>query len=399
MRYQSSVLARWVEIRIGWPVCLSRTAPTFRQLRVESVAVGYGVGVIRSKSFFRRLVLAGVEAGTAAGLAWWVASMLLDSRRPIYATVAAVVVTGAGLDRRVGKVNSMLKGMGIAIILSEIGVLLFGTGEVQISVITALAVILTRLLTKDILAVVYAGLNAGILVGLGGEGWVPDRLLEALIGAGVAYTLIFLVLPPKPGLQLREALDGQLAVAQENLERIADSLRSYRPDEAADAERRSERIDGDRRDLVESFHFSEEVTRFSPWRRSQKSLIERIRRRTRNLEPILRDTTNLIRTAGRLSKQNRARYPKLAAAIDEHADAFGVMRTVFLAEEIPVESSKAISRHATESLHCIDKVASNDRLHEAVVEEIVNLAHQIRRWLDQVEFTRDANHDGNTIAS
>lgn len=347
---------------------------------------------ISSRSGLRHVFVAGLETGAAAGLAWWAASGLLNSEQPVYATVAAVVVTGAGFDRRAGKVLSMLKGIGVAIVLSEVGVRLIGSGSVQIAVVTALSIVVARLITQDPLSIVYAGLNAGILVGLGGDGWVPDRLLEALIGAGVAYALIYLALPPRPGVHLRQALDTQIDLARDNLARISDSLRAGQPEGAADAESDSEEIDRHLGSLGETFDFSEEVSRFSPWRRRHRSMIERVRRRTRSLEPVLRDATSLIRIAARLAEEDTSYPPQLAEALDEQASAFEQMKDVLLTKDIPEDRAEAIRRRNDRARALVTDIDRIDNLPRAVIEEILNLANEIEAWIHRPENATSGEH-------
>lgn len=340
----------------------------------------------RLRSKYGRLVVASAETGVAAGVSWWLAGSILGVETPFYAPVAAVVVLGAGFNRRVGNVTSMLQGMAIAIVLAEVAVRLVGYGPMQVAGVTALAIAATKLVTNDQLAIVYAGLNAGILVGLGGEGWVPDRLVEALVGAGVAYGLIFLIIPPRPTRYARLAVDNQIDIARHNLGLTAHALRQADSEEAADAEKRSAQIDRNVATLDRTFEFSEEVSRFSPWRGGQASETKAMWGRAHALQQVLRNTTILVRVASRMAERNETPHAHLAEAIDEQAEAVETMRRITEYEFIDGEGALDLSEHTERARRlALRDCGDSDRLHQAVVEEVSSLTDEIMNWIDDLE--------------
>ena len=340
-----------------------------------------------TSSRLRRILAAGLQAGTAAGLAWFLGGIVLGTDSPIYAPVAAVVVIGAGFDRRIDKVTAMLKGMAIAIVLSEIGVSLAGSGPIQIAAVTGLAIIVARLVTDDLLAVAYAGLNAAILVALGGEGWLPDRALEALVGAGVAYALIYLVFPPRPRNHVRGAIRRQIETARDNLGLVADALRSADSEAASGAESRSEQIDRNVGSLIDAFEFSHEVSRLSPWRRRDLSSTIGLRDHARRLQSVLRDSTVLVRVASRLATRSDDAHEHLADAVEKHSDALkGIVETIGDDDADLADSTKAVRQDVDEARSFGRTVCGDtSRRHNAVVEEIVSLADEIESWMVELQ--------------
>ena len=279
-----------------------------------------------------RTLTSAVQAGLAAGVAWAIARWLLPSDTPSYAPIAAVAVIGAGFDRRIDRGLEMLKGMALAAVLSQTIIIFFGTGPVLIGVAAALTVVVARLLFDGSLVVVYAALNSAILVALGGDGWFPDRIVEAVIGASAAYAIVYLLLPPRPSAHVNEALREQIRLATDNLALAADTLRAADSEQAVEVERRSEEIDRNVGALIDTFDFSREVSRLSPWRRGDRPVTEQMRERARQLQSILRDATTLVRLASKLAPTDQAQNRQLAASIDQIRGAL---------ESIPVSNGQS----------------------------------------------------------
>ncbi len=335
---------------------------------------------IRSRDW--SALVGALEAGVAAGIAWWLAGLILGVDRPLYAPVAAVVVVGAGYSRRIGRVGAMLGGMAIAVAVSEIGIRVVGSGPVQMAALTALAILAARVVADEQLTVVYAGLNAAILVAIGGDGWVPDRMVEGTIGAASAYLLVYLLLPPRPDAWVKRAVRDQVGTARENLAGAAAALREASTDRARHSERASERIDRNVERLDETIDFSREVSRFSPWRRSRAGETEALIERAAGLQSILRDTTVVVRMASRYAMLHDDPDPHLADALDAHAEALAAMLDVITGAAAGaggVGPGNERSRRAA-----ITGCAAGGPLHFALVEELTSLADRVAEWASRI---------------
>ena len=285
--------------------------------------------------------MAGAEAGLAAGIAWWISVAVLSTNTPAYAPVAAVAVLGGGYDRRVERVRSMLGGMAIAIVLSEVGVRALPGGVLAMAMVTAVAIVITRLLLDDTLAVVYAGFNAPILFGLGGEGWIPQRGIEAMIGGATAFALIYLVFPPRAIRFAQRAIDLQVSAAVDSLRLAAAALDPEGDGEPAEADDLSEAIDRNVDVMNDTFGFSFEVARFSPWRRNQRQEVESAFERVRQLRPFLRTATTAVRAADRLAAEGPD--SSVSDAFELAADVVGAVGEV-ARSRAPEEATDAAER-------------------------------------------------------
>lgn len=261
-------------------------------------------------------VVRALEAGIAAGLAWWIAGLVLATEPPLYAPAAAVAVIGYGFRRRGRRVTALLLGITIGIVTSQVGVGLFGTGTLQLTLFTAFAIVVAHLIADDYLAISYAAFNTVILTTLGSRTWVPDRLLEAVIGAATAYTIVYLVFPPRPVVAIATALQGQLELACAQLAAAAAALRFADGDAAAAAERKSQRIDARADAIAADFTFAAEVSRWSPWRWPRRRRAERLRQLGDTLQEVARDTTTVVRTAARLATVAPHPHADLADLLD-----------------------------------------------------------------------------------
>lgn len=331
----------------------------------------------------RRALIAGAQAGAAAGLAWWIGRVVLDADRPLYAPVAAVVVIGAGYERRLHRGGAMLSGMAVAVVTTELAMGVFGNGPLQIGLLTAVTIVIAKLVLDDLLAVSYAGLNAAILVAIGGDGWVPDRLVEALLGAGVAYGLLYLVFPPEPSRYIRRAMERQVDSAVAALRTTARALKAGDAELAFDADEESERVDRGVPDVKDTFDFSREISRFSPWRASERERTEQLWERARRLQPVLRDATATVRVARRHVEKNGDTHSDLADAMTLAAEALEIVASVACQDD-----PEAMGRRLDDLGQCVaamreatgDPANGAESAHVATMEELSTLADAIETW-------------------
>lgn len=331
---------------------------------------------------YQRMLMAGLQSGVAAGTAWWLGSLVLRTDNPAYAPIAAVVVIGAGWDRRIGRVSSMLFGMGVAIVVSEMGVRSIGTGAWQMAAVTCVAVVAARLMSDDLLVVSYAGLNAAVLVSLGGEGWIPSRAIEAVLGAGTAYLLVYVVFPPQPATYIRGAIGDQVATAAEVMRQVAAALRAEQ--EADEPILKSEDLDRKVDRLRETFDFSAEVSRFSPWRR--RVGVDSMAERTRSLRSVLRQVTVLVRLAARLASDRRTNEEHLAAAIELHADAVAALGDGIPSWPAhPCRTAAAVASLTNRADELAERYCADERpVHAATAGAVrwlsADIARTLQRW-------------------
>jgi uncharacterized membrane protein YgaE (UPF0421/DUF939 family) len=141
------------------------------------------------------------QTAVAAGVAWFIARVVFGHPAPYFAPASAVISLGVarGQPRRraVELVAGVAVGIGIADVLSR----LLGTGAIQIGVVVALAMAAAVLLGGGTILVNQAAVSAILVLTLpkaAGQGAVPERFVDALIGGAVALAIGQVLFPRNP---------------------------------------------------------------------------------------------------------------------------------------------------------------------------------------------------------
>ncbi len=173
-------------------------------------------------------VLQVVKMAVAVGLAWVVSQLLLPSDLPIFAAIAALLVVQPSVNQTLGRAIERTAGViGGVIIASTIGFFLGQSswivlGTVVVSILVAWALRLSPVSASQI------PISAMLVLALGATtpGYALDRILETVIGAGIALVINALIVPPVLIAPARDAvglLAGELA---DTFDRIAHALRT-----------------------------------------------------------------------------------------------------------------------------------------------------------------------------
>ena len=170
----------------------------------------------------RRLLRTGlpiVQAGIAAGLAWFIAKQLVGHPQPFFAPIAAVISLGVSLGQRMRRSVELVVGVSIGIGVGDVLISLIGTGPWQIALVVMLAMSAAVLLDSGSVIVLQAASSSVLVATLippaTAGGWT--RMVDAAVG-GVVGIVVALLLPANP-----------LTVAHRNgrvvLGALADALR------------------------------------------------------------------------------------------------------------------------------------------------------------------------------
>ncbi|WP_433792416.1 FUSC family protein [Actinoplanes sp. CA-252034] len=152
-----------------------------------------------------------VQAGLAAGLAWFVAHDLFGRPMPFFAPIAAVIALGSSVGQRLRRTTELVVGVAAGIGLGDGIILLIGAGPVQIGVIVLLAVLLATAVGGGAPLIVQSASSAVLVATLTsttGQPWT--RFLDALVGGGIALVVMTVLLPLNPLTVVRRAADPAL---------------------------------------------------------------------------------------------------------------------------------------------------------------------------------------------
>ncbi|MFI6865036.1 aromatic acid exporter family protein [Streptomyces sp. NPDC050421] len=162
----------------------------------------------------------------AATVAWLIARHLVQHHEPLFAPVAAVVALNASRGERGANAVRLLLGVAIGILMAELWLTVLGNhGYGALSVATFMAMLLALLLGGERIVVAQAAVSAILAVATSKAEAGPERLTDALIGAGVALLTSQIVFPAEPIALLRRAEVTTLRALAEALDLAALALR------------------------------------------------------------------------------------------------------------------------------------------------------------------------------
>ena len=133
-----------------------------------------------------------IQAGVAAGLAWFVAADLLNHSGPFFAPISAVIVLGAAAGKRWRRAMEMVVGVALGIAVADLIVLAIGVGPVQIAVVVTLAILTSILLGGSNVFVGQAAASAVLVATFAppSGGIYVNRFIDALIGGAVGLVVM-----------------------------------------------------------------------------------------------------------------------------------------------------------------------------------------------------------------
>jgi hypothetical protein len=165
-----------------------------------------------------------LQATAAAVVAWVIASRLARHHEPFFAPVAAIVSLNASIGERGLNAVRLLLGVVVGIACGELTLLVLGGGFGALGIATFAALLAARALGGVRIVLAQAAIGAILTVAVA-EGEVGvQRLLDALIGAGVALVFSQVLFSPEPVRLLRRFETNVLAAMAAALELTARAL-------------------------------------------------------------------------------------------------------------------------------------------------------------------------------
>lgn len=296
-----------------------------------------------------------LQTAVAAVAAWYLAKLLLSVERPVFASIAAVIALGATYGQRPERAVELIGGVVLGIGVADLLIIAIGTGPLQLGLLVVLAMSVAVVLGGGPVLVTEAAVSA-ILLSLiepASAGLPPSRLLEALVGGGVALAISALAFPLNPILLVGRSTQAIFGELGRTMEELAGAL-AERDSARAEAALQSARdIDDGVRELEDSLSVARETARFSPGRRSSRGELERYTRGLRHIDYAVRNTRVLARHVGRYLRAGGEAPAELADALRALGYAVWALAAEFDdvapdSREVRLHSSNAAAR-ATQS--------------------------------------------------
>ena len=258
-----------------------------------------------------------VQTGLAAVGAWYAAVLLGVDSRPGFASIAAVISLGAAFGERRQRAVQLICGVMLGIVLADLLVRAIGYGLPQIGVLVVLAMLTAVLLGGSELLVTEAAVSAILVATLSSTPEV--RLLEVLIGGGVALVVHTLVFPPDPRIGASRAASVAFGELGAVLRDGAAALAAVDMREAESASHRAESLQLRVGELRHAVLIGTDTARWAPMRRATRAELDRHARAVVHLELAARGARSLARNIRIYARSGRPAQAELAAAMGELA--------------------------------------------------------------------------------
>lgn len=289
-----------------------------------------------------------LQTAAAAVVAWYLAKLLLPERQPVFASVAAVIALGAVYGQRRQRAVELIGGVVLGIGVADLLIQLIGSGGIQLGVMVILAMSVAVMLGGGAVLVTEAAVSAILLVLLEptGSGLPPSRLLEALVGGGVALAIAALAFPPDPILLVGRSAQAIFGELGRTLEELAGALAERDSRRSEDALQSAREIDHAVRDLEDALVLGRETARFAPGRRSTRGGLDRYTRGARHIDFAVRNTRVLARHVARYLRSGRSAPGELSDSI--HQLALAVWALAAELDE-PAPAASEVRVHASQA--------------------------------------------------
>ncbi len=330
-----------------------------------------------------------LQTAAAAVVAWYLATLLVSEEQPVFAAIAAVVSLGATYGQRPERAVELVGGVVLGIGLADLLVGAIGSGPMQLGLLVLLAMGAAVALGGGPLLVTEAAVSASLLVLLEptSAGLAPSRLIEAVVGGGVALAVSALAFPPNPVLLVGRSAQAIFGGLGRALEDVAAALADGDRDRSERALQAAREIDHDLRALDETLVIAGETARFSPGRRSSRGELERYARAARHIDFAVRNARVLARHAARFVRGARPAPPELLGAIDD----LGLAVWALAAEldeprgdvDVRVHTSRA-ARRATQAFNATPEIGLAE-----IVAQVRSTAIDLARAAEAVTGTGD----------
>ena len=250
------------------------------------------------------------QSALAAGAAWELALQIPGHGKPFFAPIAAVIALGAERGRRGRQAIEVMVGVTIGILLGAAIVAVAGVGAWQLVLATAPPVVRTQAAASAILVVALhqPGTNLAL-----------QRLIDALIGGGIAIVLARLLFPVDPLDLVRDEARQLRARVADALEEVAAALTTGDRGRARSALQRLNALD--ERRLDDALALARDVARRAPRRRPLRKRLEALGESWRELEASVNDARAIATGALRLLGERAAPAPELVEGVRAAAAA------------------------------------------------------------------------------
>jgi uncharacterized membrane protein YgaE (UPF0421/DUF939 family) len=256
-----------------------------------------------------------LQTAVAAVGAWYLAVLLGVEHRPAFASIAAVISLGAAFGERRQRAVQLIAGVMLGIVVADLLLRAIGSGLPQIGLLVLLAMLAAVILGGGELLITEAAVSAILVATLSST--PPVRLLEVLIGGGVALAVNTLVFPPDPVLGVARATGTVFSELGVVLRDAAAALAAGDVRRGEAAMRAAENVEIHVAELKHAVLVGSDTARWAPLRRPARSELQRYARTVEHADLAARSARVLARNVFQYVRGGRPPEAELASSIRE----------------------------------------------------------------------------------
>lgn len=255
-----------------------------------------------------------LQTAAAAGAAWYVAHNLLGHAQPFFAPIAAAVSMSAVTQQRGPRALQMILGVCIGIVIGEGLHAVLGTSALSIALVTlgtlnVAVAVGWGFVGQGMMFVNQAAASAILVIALRRIGTGSERLVDALVGGGVALVGSQLLFPPDPLELLRDSERRTLGVLADTFDELLRMLELGRRVDAAGMLHRCERVHRELASLTASRSSARDIIRVTRRRRARAAVAAEDRHAA-HLALLANDLLGLLRVSvGQMSAGDEGSLP------------------------------------------------------------------------------------------
>jgi uncharacterized membrane protein YgaE (UPF0421/DUF939 family) len=240
-----------------------------------------------------------LQTAVSAALAWYLAKLVWGHPAPLFAAIAAIIVSSTSLGQQRRLATELALGVAVGILIADLLVQGIGTGGWQIAVLVVLAMSTALLVGGGPELVTEAGVSAILLatVQVPDSGISPDRFLDALMGGAVSLLVNAILFPVDPILTVGRASQPVFLDLGAALDATARGLERGDVEEARVGLERARGLDDEIERLYDAIAIGRDTARLAPAHRRAHVQLRRYGDAVHQLDLAVRNTRVLARTA------------------------------------------------------------------------------------------------------
>lgn len=271
-----------------------------------------------------------LQAGIAAGIAYWAAQNLFGHQQPFFAPMAVVIVLGLVGGDRLRRAVELNIGVSIGVGIGDLFVSHFGTGWWQMPVLVMLSLAGAVFVDKGALLATQAALGAVLIATImppgthGGAG----RMLDAFVG-GLVGVIVIALMPQSPLKAGQLEISKILRLTSSTLQAVATGLRAGDPAAIHAALNTARGSQGAINAMIAAAKEGQESLAVSPLLWRQRHKLNSLVRILNPVDNVMRNTRVLARRAEVLAQDRDEASEEQLRTIEELAAIAGRLADLY----------------------------------------------------------------------